>query len=323
MQLFPKQLKANYLPVADFGMPEVCLTDPFAQFTDSSRIMITLHHNSHSTGFLSPYATGANPNNFTQKNPQHRFTKDSIYSVKLTVTSKDGCSKDTAKQFVVNGAVPQAGFQVNNVNNLCSNKDVAVVENSTVDFGSIVKVEIYWDYQNDPTKKTVDDNPTPGKIYTFKYPDFGSPITKNYQIRYVSYSGINCISQITKTITILASPQLQFDAMSGVCEEITPFQLAAARETSGLAGAGVFSGAGVNASGLFSPSIAKSGQHTLRYTYTASNGCIAFKEQNIAVYPTPLLDIGPDRTVLEGGFITLYAKTTEIVCLICGHRLRD
>ena len=98
--------------------------------------------------------------------------------------------------------------------------------------------------------------------------------------------------------------------MNGVCEEITPFQVTAATEISGLSGNGVFSGTGINSSGLFTPAVAKSGVHTLRYTYTATNGCVAFKEQPIAVYPTPLLDLGPDRTVLEGGFITIVPKAT-------------
>ena len=306
-----KQVKANYLPIPDFGMPEVCLSDPFAQFTDSSKIADnSAAFFTYAWNFGDPRSTGANPNTSSQKNPQHKFTKDSVYDIRLSVTSKDGCTKDTVKQFTVNGAVPQAGFQVLNANSLCSNQDISVTENSTVDFGSIVKVEIYWDYLNDPTKKTVDENPTPGKVYKFKYADFGSPVTKTYQIRYVSYSGINCVSQVTRNITILASPQIQFNAMTGVCEEIKPFQVTEARETSGLNGVGAFSGVGISANGIFTPSIAKPGVHLLRYTYTGTNGCIAYKEQNLAVFPTPLLELGPDRTVLEGGFITLMPKVS-------------
>src|SRR5205814_10490294 len=132
--------------------------DPYAQFTDSSSI----HDNSDSQfnylwNFGDPYSSATNPNTSNQKNPQHRYSKDSVYNVRLTVTSKDGCVKDSVKQFTVNGSVPRAGFQVNNGSNLCSNKDVSIVNNSTVDFGTIVKVEIYWDYQNDPTKKSIDD----------------------------------------------------------------------------------------------------------------------------------------------------------------------
>jgi len=65
--------------------------------------------------------------------------------------------------FTVNGSVPQANFSVSNSNNLCSNQDVSISNTSTVDFGSIVKVEVYWDYLTNPTIKTTDDNPSPGK----------------------------------------------------------------------------------------------------------------------------------------------------------------
>src|SRR6185295_16397634 len=137
----------------------VCLSDPFAQFTDSSKIADnSAAFFTYAWNFGDPHSTGANPNTSSQKNPQHKYVKDSVYNIRLSVTSKDGCTKDTVKQFIVNGAVPQAGFQVLNANNLCSNQDITVTENSTVDFGSIVKVEIYWDYLNDPTKKSVDEN---------------------------------------------------------------------------------------------------------------------------------------------------------------------
>ena len=306
-----KEIKSNYSPVVNFGTPEVCLSDPFAEFTDSSSITDnTASQFSYNWNFGDPYATAANPNFSNQKNPQHKYIKDGVYNVRLTVTSTNGCVKDSVKQFVVNGAVPQAGFQVNNANILCSNNDVTVVDNSTVDFGSIVRVEIYWDYMNDPTRKTVDENPFLGKTYSYKYPEFGSPASKTFQVRYIAYSGINCISPLVKNITVLASPQLQFDALGGVCQEVTPFQVTGVRELSGISGAGSFSGQGINAAGLFNPSVATPGQHVLRYTYAGSNGCVAYKEQTISVFPTPKLDMGPDRTLLEGGYITLTPKVT-------------
>jgi len=304
-------VQVNSFPSVDFAMPEVCLSDPFAQFTDLSSI----NDNSASQftylwNFGDSRSTTGNPNISVDMNPKHTYAKDGVYAVQLKVTSKDGCAKDTVKQFTVNGAVPTARFQVMNENRLCSNAEVSLVDNSTVDFGNIVRVEIYWDYQNDPTKKTIDEDPHPNKIYTHQYPEFGSPSTTSHQIRYVSYSGINCISQTSKTITLLASPQVQFDPIAGVCEEIPSFQVTAAREITGVDGTGIFSGAGISPSGVFNPSIARPGLHNIRYTFTALNGCNTFKEQNITVYPTPLVDLGSDKFVLEGGFITMTPATS-------------
>lgn len=307
-----KPVVVNYLPQPNFGTPEVCLTDPFAQFTDSSRI----GDNSESQfiylwNFADPNATAGNPNTSTQKNPQHRYTAVGQYTVSLTVTSKDGCKSSISKPFTVNGSIPLAGFNVNNATSLCANQDVTVNDASTVDFGNIVRVEVYWDYGNDPTIKTMDEEPAPGRLYAHKYPDFGTPGTRTFQVRYVAYSGINCINEITKSVTVNASPSIQFDPMNAVCEEVIPFQLSAAREVFGFTGTGIYSGNGIIApGGLFSPAEAKPGIHTIRYSFTAANGCRTFAEQTITVNPTPLVDAGPDRTVLEGGFITLQAKAT-------------
>lgn len=306
-----KQVNINHLPVPNFSLPDVCSNDPFAEFTDLSTIGDGSEGQfTYAWDFGDPNATGANPNTSNQKNGRHRYTVAGIYSVRLTVTSKDGCSKDTTIQFVVNGSLPQAGFTVNTPAELCSNQSVTITDGSSVDVGRLIRVEIFWDYLNDPTQKTIDDNPAAGKTYTFKYPEFGTPLTKTYQVRYVVYSGITCLNQFTQTITLKASPEVQFDVMSGVCEEITPFQVTAAREIWNLAGDGTFSGAGISATGMFNPLAAKPGQHTIRYTFDADNGCTTFKDQVIQVYPTPVIDAGPDRTVLEGGFITINAKAT-------------
>jgi gliding motility-associated-like protein len=182
---------------------------------------------------------------------------------------------------------------------------VTITDASTVDFGSIVKTEIYWDWTNDPTVKTNDDIPTPGKLYTHTYPGFGSPATKTYTIRMVSYSGISCLNVLTKTITLLAIPSLRFDVLNEVCSDAPSFQITQAGITNGLSGTGVYSGPGVSSSGFFNPKMATAGIQTIRYTFTAANNCSNYIEQTIAVNPTPVALAGPDKTVLEGGVVQL------------------
>lgn len=307
-----KPVAINFVPVAKFGTPEICLSDPFAQFTDSS----TIGDNSQSQfiylwNFGDANANAGNPNTSTLKNPQHRYNAVGQYNITLTTTSKDGCSNTLSKTFTVNGSIPVAGFAIDNAAALCANKDVTIKDASTVDFGTIVKVEVYWDYGNDPTVKTVDEEPTPGKSYTHKYPEFGTPATKTFSVRYVAYSGINCINEFTRTVTIKASPSIQFNPIADVCEEIAPYQLTAAQELFGFAGTATYSGPGIiSSNGMFSPAVAKPGLHTIRYQFDAANGCSTFAEQQVLVSPTPVIDAGPDRVVLEGGYITITAKAT-------------
>lgn len=306
-----KQVNINPLPKPNFSVSDICSSDAFAQFTDLSTIADGSESQfTYLWDFGDPNANAGNPNTSTVKDARHRYIVAGPYNVRLTVTSKDGCSKDTLISFTVNGSLPQAGFTVNNIDGLCSNQDVTITDGSSVDVGKLIRVEIYWDYQNDPTQKTVDDNPVQGKNYTFRYPQFGTPLTKTYEIRYVVYSGTTCLNQFTRTITLKASPEVQFDAMAGVCEEIAPFQLTSANEIWGLAGSGGYTGNGVTFTGMFNPAVAKPGLHTIRYTFNADNGCATYQEQNIRVFPTPTVDAGPDRVVLEGGFITITPRVT-------------
>ncbi|MEO5684579.1 MAG: PKD domain-containing protein [Chitinophagaceae bacterium] len=295
-------VNVNYLPVVNFSSPDICLSDPVAQFYDSSSIA---DNSQAAFTYVWDFGNGLTDN---QKNGKGRFTVSGIYDVKLTVTSKDGCAKDTTKKFTVNGAVPVAVFSVNNTGALCSNKAISITDASTVDFGKIIRTEIYWDYTGNPLAKTVDSFPAKGKTYSYKYTNFGTPASKTYQVRYIVYSGINCISQVISNLVIGASPQLKFDAMAAVCEEVAPFQVTAAKDLSVFATAGVYSGKGISAAGIFNPAQAGAGIDSLRYTVTGANGCIADTAGVILVNPTPVMTAGPDKYLLEGGFLTLDGK---------------
>jgi gliding motility-associated-like protein len=302
-------IKVNSIPQVNFSIPEVCLNDPSAAFTDSSSISDnSASQFSYLWTFGDPNAGSANPNTSTLKNPSHKYNVVGNYDILLQVTSKDGCSNDTTRKFTVNGAVPRADFAVSGAGPLCSNQPVTLSDMSSVDFGSITRVEIYWDYASDPTVKTVDENPVAGKSYIHKYPEFGSPASLSYQVVYIAYSGISCMQQQTKTVTVLASPSIKFDTILPVCQEAPAFQVTTAREIYGFTGIGTYSGSGITSLGLFTPASAGAGNKVITYQFAASDGCSTQKSQAIIVYPTPLADAGPNRIILQGGSITIDAK---------------
>lgn len=297
----------NYQPAPGFISPDVCLTDAYAQFTDTTKI---------SAGSVTTWAWNfGDPgsgllNTSALQNPKHKYNAVGVYNVTVTVTSNNGCIATLTKPFTVNGAVPKANFTVLNNSALCSNTDVQLQNTSTVDFGNITKVEIYWDVAANPSAFDVDNNPIPNKIYSHLYANFQSPLTKTFQVKFRSYSGISCVDEITKTITVNASPLVQFLSLSDTCFNINPFIINKASEIGGVPGTGVYTGVGIINGNTFDPAVAGVGTHTIRYTFTSNTGCVDFKDQTITIYPIVNVNAGPDRTVLEAGSITLEPSVT-------------
>ncbi|MBL7745641.1 MAG: PKD domain-containing protein [Chitinophagaceae bacterium] len=304
--VFPRDIVINAVPVAGFISPDICVGDNLAPFTDTSKISSGTV-NAWEWNFGDPNANAGNPNISLLQNPTHHYTIPNTYTAQLIVTSNMGCKDTTTNPVKVNGAVLTPQFTVENAGPLCSNKSITIKDASTIDAGSILRVEIYWDAA-DPTNKTTDNSPVQGETYTHTYPEFGSPATKQYTIRYEVWSGITCVNSITQTIDLLATPQLAFGAVLPVCDNAPAFQLSQVQLTNNLPGSGVFSGTGVSSAGLFDPEGAGEGQHSIIYTYTGTNGCSNSASQDIIVNPTPDADAGPDKFVLEGGYIVLTPK---------------
>jgi gliding motility-associated-like protein len=314
---FDRTITISPFPEVGMILPEVCLDDPTAQFGENSTISDnTQNLFTYLWNFGDPNANAGNPNTSLLKNPTHRYAATGNYNMWLEVTSGAGCKTRKDTVFTVNGRAPEAYFTVGN--ELCSNKDITITNRSRVlDFGNIGKVEIYWDYNNDPTNKLTDDLPTIGKSYPHKYPTFGAPATKQYRIYMVAYSGSQCFDFFDTLITVKAAPDVTFRPFTERCFDEASFPVnGQVTELFGLPGTGVFSGPGVVNGSVFSPSNAGVGTHTITYTFNANNGCSVTKTQDIIVNPTPAADAGPDKVVLEGGSVVLTGKGTGASNLI-------
>ena len=302
--VFEKSIVINPAPIVNFAIPEICIRDSFAQFTDSTTIADGSAL-SYLWDFGNPISGSLNSSNL--KNPTHKYTIAGTYQVSLTVTSAAGCVTKLVKSFQVSGAVPKADFLVLNSTQLCSNKEVVFRNTSTVDFGTIGKVEWFFDYGGDLSFKLLDENPSPGKEYRIQYPIFSAPASKQFIVRMLAYSGGVCNDEEIQTITLKSAPEVVFSSIPDVCQEVPPFMLTQASEKNAQAGIGIYSGNGVSASGIFSPALAGLGKHTIKYVFTANNGCADSLSREILVMPTPALFAGRDTIILEGGEVKLNA----------------
>lgn len=285
---FSQSISLNPLPVPAFGVPEVCISDAFAQFTDSSTMSDgTKPQLTYLWNFGDPNATPANPNTSTQKDGQHKYTAAGNYNVTLTVTSNLGCSASLVKTITVNGDKPKADFDIVNPSNLCGNIPVEIVNRSTVNFGKITKTEIYWQWPS-TTDKTTDDAPQTNETYQYTYPSFQTPATKSYNIRFLAYSGGVCVNEIIKTVTTSAVPKVIFSNVPGFCHDAAPRQITQATTVGNIPGTGTYSGKGISSAGLFDPAIAGVGTHIIRYKFVSTSGCSDSASQTVTVWSAPV-----------------------------------
>ena len=293
------------LPRVDFGLPKICLSDPYAQFNDSSTIS---DHSENQFAYLWTFGDplSGTSNHSTLQNPRHSYTSVGHYTIQLLVTSNNGCVNDSVKVFTVNGAVPRALFSINNTGTVCSKDQFSITNTSTVDFGNIVKVEVYWDYLNNPSWKTTDNEPQPGKIYSADYNPYVIQASQSFTIRYVVYSGINCVNESTKEITVFKNPKVSFTELQPVCIETQAFSITGGQEITGATGTGIYSGAGISPNGFFSPAQAGVGVHRLEYSFITNEGCKDSATQIIQINPQPSVNAGPDKFLIKGTSLTLH-----------------
>lgn len=310
---YPITLKA--IPIADYAMPNGCLPNGEAQFTNQSTFDGSTNGLTYVWDFGEP-SSGLN-NTSNLKDAVHQYKNAGNYVVKLTTTAANGCVNTITKTFTVNGAVPLANFNIANENDLCSNNTVVFSDVATLAFGEVSKIEWFFDNDNQANNNNyniTDNSPSlrseASKSYSFTYPIFNSPLNKIVNVKMKLYSGNGCESEIIKSITLKAVPNVSFVAIPPICEEVLNYKIVQATETSGFTGLGVFTGNGVSSTGFFTPSIAGVGIHILTYTFTGTNGCVDFKTQTITVYPTPKVDAGQDETILIGGLVKLKATAS-------------
>ena len=196
-------IKNNPIPQVGFILPEVCLLDPFAQFKDSTKIADLSNNFRYKWNFGDASSTA---NTDTIQNPKHKYLNTGDYTVSLEVTSNAGCLASNAVKFTVNGTFPNAIFKVVNDTALCSNKEVEIVNKSTVDIGSIGKIIIFWDYDRNLADTTVDQNPSFDKSYKHLYKNFVYPGKMNFTIKIIAYSGGICADDTATSITIVPPP---------------------------------------------------------------------------------------------------------------------
>lgn len=127
----------------------------------------------------------------------------------------------------------------------------------------------------------------------------------------IAYSGENCLQYYDRNIVVKATPRLALSAAGpDVCDNAAPFVPRFGRELSGISGTRTYAGDGISSTGLFDPSLIPPGDHLVRYTFAAENGCSAFSDYNVTILAAPRVSAGPDLSVTGGNQVVLRGTAT-------------
>lgn len=215
-------LRIHPLPEPGFIQPAICLNDANAIFQDTSKIadgtsgFTYLWNFNFATPAVSP---GPVPLTSTLAQPNVTYNKEANYQVRLQVTSAAGCVAAITRSFTVNGTTPRADFNLLNSIPFCSNLPITLKDLSTVNFGALTQLQIYWDVTRDRSKRTQITAPAFQQEYIRSFTDVTGNAPVSFSVRLVAYSGgNNCADSVTKIIQVYPMPVAVFTASTNsVC----------------------------------------------------------------------------------------------------------
>jgi gliding motility-associated-like protein len=299
-------ITVGYNPVPGFTLPEVCLNDAFAEFTNTTTIGDgNLNQVSWLWNFGNLAAGGGNPNTSSIFNGRHRYSSAGDYQVKLVATTTLGCADSLTRTLTVNGDKPLAAFDLVTQGNYCSNLPIQIRNKSTVNFGKITRLIVFWDFGGNANDTTDDNDPLMDKVYSKKYTEFASPAVRQVQVRLRAFSGTVCVNDVTKTIDLYATPDPIVRTIPGICLDAAPRLITQGFDAGNNQGQGIYSGNGIITAGLFDPKLTGAGSYIIGYKYVTTAGCTDSTTGSVLVWPSPTAAFDVSATTCINSPITL------------------
>jgi len=190
----------NSLPVSKFTATTACLSS-VTTFTDQS----TPPAGATIVGHFWEFGDGGTS---TIANPVYTYLTSGNFLVKLTVTTDQGCVKDTTIQVSVYGK-PTATFSFNSPT--CSTDSVYFTDHSATPHGSINKWD--WDFGDGSPVVTRTYPQSPNVAH--KYAN-GGP----YNVKLTITTSDNCIAEKTLPVQVEFAPLANFDFAANACAQV-------------------------------------------------------------------------------------------------------
>ena len=249
-------------PTADFiGATNACSVDSVS-FTDVS---------SYSPTSWSWSFPGANPASSTVPNPTVQYSTGGTYSVTLITSNVNGSDTVVKTSYItIDQAVTPTVSISASQDTICQSEPLTITPSVTNPGNNPVYT---WyrngSYESSTSGALVITNAQNGDVFDV-----------------VLESSLGCIthdSVLSNSVMIMVKPKpnVSLSPYGDVCLADDPITLAG-----GIPAGGVYSGPGIT-NGVFDPSAAGIGNHSITYTYTATNGCSNSAQEFINVNNGP------------------------------------
>ncbi|HMO90144.1 MAG TPA: PKD domain-containing protein [Lacibacter sp.] len=278
-----KTVLPNSQPLAKFGLPASYCAGDSIRVTDSSVI------NSGSiVNWRWDFGDGRVVNASNGNPLSHRYAATGTYTIRLVVTSAEGCVSDTAAQTVTITNRPQARFGTGTAP--CLGEALRFSDSSTITNGTLTRWS--WNFGDGNTATYTNGNP-----FDYTYATAGS-----YTVQLVVQSGTACTDTFTRSITIQPRPAAAFSSNPTVCQG----SALTFTDNSTIASGSITSWNWIFGDGNssnrtsgapFTHTYTSPGSFTAALVVRSGNGCNSDTvKQSITVFPRPVANFGFDQS---------------------------
>jgi PKD repeat protein len=205
-----KTIEVDPLPYAFFSYDQPPCGNQFTIFHDESTA-----DNDYITSWHFDFGDGSDTLIIFPDRPEsvpHVYTLDMMYDVTLTIETSQGCT-DTYTQTLDVQPAPIAEFSYSDT---CQNMNVSFTSNAEVNAGGEI-IEYYWDFGDYASGIT---NYATGESAYHIYSSAG-----DYTVHHVVQNSQGCTDTISRTITILEQPAVDFNFEANCQDQSVSFSI--------------------------------------------------------------------------------------------------
>jgi gliding motility-associated-like protein len=248
-------------PLTVFAKPTAAFQAPASQCISNNNFSF-VNNSTGANSYLWYFGDGTTS---TVQNPTHSYATANAFTVKLVVTSANGC-KDSVSRVITVFAKPTAAFTAPAAQCI-SNNNFSFVNNST---GA---ASYLWYFGDGATSTAIS-------------PTHGYATSNTFTVKLIATSNIGCKDSISKVITVFAKPTAAFQAPASQCISNNNFSFV--NNSTGANSYLWYFGDGTTST-VQNPthSYATANAFTVKLVVTSANGCKDSVSRVITVFAKP------------------------------------